>query len=242
MDKQEIIAAIKQTASENHGKPLGMEKFAKITGISVHIWRGRYWHRWNDALMEAGFEKNELSKAYDDLFMIESLISLIRKIKHFPISSEFRMEKCTNSAFPGYEAIRRLGNKEKQVYLVRQFCNENSGFSDVLELLPVKNTTIDSSEFEFSNSEEKTDGFVYIVKEQFSKHYKIGKTFDVPRRHREINLELPGELKKVHSIRTDDPSGIEAYWHKRFEDKRVKGEWFALASSDIKAFKRRKFM
>ncbi len=84
------------------------------------------------------------------------------------------------------------------------------------------------------------DGSVYMLK--LGKHYKIGKSFSVPRRHREITIELPEKPDVVHVITTDDPSGIEAYWHKRFAEKRTNGEWFALKREDINAFRRRKFM
>ncbi|MBI5071580.1 GIY-YIG nuclease family protein [Candidatus Falkowbacteria bacterium] len=241
MTKEEIILEIKRTADENGGKPLGIRKFCKLTGIPNSAWLGKYWRSWNSAIKEAGLEKNEMKKAYSNEFMIHSIILLTRKNKQFPAQSDMKIEKRINESFPSYEAIFRLGNASKRLELVRNYATDNSEYSDILQFLPdTKPTTYDDNS-EISDL-EKTDGFVYMVKEQYSKQYKIGKTFDVPRRHREIALELPGDLKKVHAIRTDDPSGIEAYWHKRFENKHTNGEWFTLTPDDIRAFKRRKFM
>jgi hypothetical protein len=74
------------------------------------------------------------------------------------------------------------------------------------------------------------------------KRYKIGKAVLVERRTDQISLQLPDNLKLVHSIRTDDAYGIEDYWHGRFLAKNTKGEWFSLSRQDIEAFKRRKFL
>jgi hypothetical protein len=87
-------------------------------------------------------------------------------------------------------------------------------------------------------------GYVYLalMKVGREKRYKIGKADIVGARTRQIAVSLPEELELIHAISTDDAYGIEGYWHRRFAEKRRGGEWFALTSDDVRAFKRRRFM
>ena len=81
-------------------------------------------------------------------------------------------------------------------------------------------------------------GYVYLLKHGSRREYKIGRTNNRLRREGEIGVELPEKIEPIHVIETDDPAGIEAYWHRRFAEKRGEGEWFDLSPDDIKAFKR----
>jgi hypothetical protein len=46
--------------------------------------------------------------------------------------------------------------------------------------------------------------------------------------------QSPCEWERIHAIKTDDPSGIEAYWHRRFAAKATeRNEWFELSSADL---------
>lgn len=231
---------IQRTAKENGGVPLGRDRFEQQTGIREADWFGRHWARWSDAVQEAGFFPNSFQDAYSDESVIQSLIGLIRELRHFPVTGELRIKRHKDKSFPNdkvfYTHFGYRGGVRKAVI---EYCRTHPGFDDVLALSAA--TTSNGNE---SVAREKVQarvvGFVYLMK--YGKHYKIGKTNATGRREYELAIQLPEKPRTIHVIKTDDPDGIEEYWHKRFASKRGNGEWFELDQYDLQAFKSRKFM
>jgi hypothetical protein len=235
MEKEEILAEIRRTAEENGGKPLGTRTFEKETGIGVYDW-ARYWARFGDAQKEAGFTPNQLKSAYDEEYLITKAISIIRELNKFPIFKEIRIARIANPEIPDATVFQtRFGSKVEFARKIVKFCESKTGFDDVIELCkPVVDAPSPKTTKEPDVNERL--GEVYLFKS--GRHYKIGMTKDTVRRGSELRIQLPERMDLIHSIKTDDPSGIEAYWHRRFASKRMNGEWFDLNSADIKAFKR----
>jgi Meiotically Up-regulated Gene 113 (MUG113) protein len=231
--RQEIVEEIKRTAKKNGGKPLGTNRFEKETGIKPYDW-GQYWARFSDAQKEAGFAPNQLQGAHPDEFLIKKIISLARKLEKFPTSREIRLERSTDAEFPSMDAFNRLGVKDQLVAKTMEYCEANDGYDDVVGLC--RAMLKEPKEEENGNDDNINIGEVYLFKS--GRYYKVGKTTDTVRRGSELRIQLPEKLDLIYSIKTDDPSGVEAYWHRRFETKRMNGEWFDLSSADIRAFKR----
>ena len=239
MDRDFILSEIRRAAAENGGQPLGIARFEELTGITMSSWRGRFWATWGEATTDAAIQPGRMNEAFESDFLLTLLAELARSCGRFPTYAETRMARAKDKNFPDHKVFDRFGSKAERIEALRRFVSEREEFADVLPLLP---TATDGGGVPQSAniSAELGDGFVYMMK--LGKAYKIGKTFSVPRRHREIALELPQKPDVVHTIRTDDPDGIEAYWHRRFDAKRTNGEWFALDAADVRAFKRRRFM
>src|SRR6478736_4701101 len=154
-------------------------------------------------------------------------------------SHQRSLSRRTDKNFPSKEVFSRFGGKAELIVRLREFCSAR-GEHEIADLCGGGQDAVEPSNNRIETTSNVADGYVYMLKH--GKHYKIGKTFSVPRRHREIALELPEKPDIVHTIRTDDPTGIEAYWHSRFASKRTNGEWFELTREDVQAFKKRKFM
>lgn len=239
MNKQHIISEIKRTTEENGGVPLGKDRFQKETGIKFSDWYGKIWVRWGDALVEAGYEPNTFKGSYDDEYVIEKLILLIRELDRYPVAGELRIKANNDKDFPTHNVFSRVGRKAELAQKVIRYCSKQNGFDEVIKICePIAKAQ--KQEPEVSEKDTFSVGYVYLMKSGL--YYKLGRSNSVERRKYEIGIKLPEDLKIVHTIKTDDPSGIEAYWHKRFEKKRKRGEWFDLTVSDTNAFKRRKFM
>ncbi|WP_375415944.1 GIY-YIG nuclease family protein [uncultured Hymenobacter sp.] len=237
MTKEFIISEIIRTAETNGGKPLGKQRFYQETGLKESDWYGKYWARWGDAVGAAGFEPNVLNPAFDSDFILKKLAELVAELSRFPSSGDLRIKATNDKSFPSHNSFNRYGSKSALIAAFKKYCAENNA-TILLQYCGAESSEV----IELSNDSNPSEqnGNVYLYKS--GKHYKIGRTNNLERREREIKLQLPLEAELVHRIATDDAVGIERYWHKRFADRRLNGEWFNLTSADVRAFKRRKFM
>ena len=222
--KREILELIARTAKDNGGVPLGSARFRSETGIKETDWCGKYWARWGDALIEAGFSPNAFQQAYNSDFMMEKLAMLARELGRFPTSREIQLQTRFDKTFPNKKTFQRLGSKATLAETLSQFCTSRAGYEDVGELCAALFKKVESSSRVIDKSDAEVFGSVYLLKS--GRHFKIGRSNAVGRRERELQIQLPEKAALVHSINTDDPAGIEAYWHRRFESKRGNGEWF----------------
>lgn len=238
MDKQHILNEIRRTAEQNGGKPLGRKRFAKETGITEVDWAGVYWVRWNEVVQEAGYKPNSMRAAYDNDLLFGKLADFISELGHYPVRNELRIRARNDLDFPNESTFQRLGKRSDIARKVIGYCLDRGGLHDVIEICqPIAAKAKEEKE---SVTTADTDGYVYLMKS--GKYYKIGFTNSLDRRQYEIGMQLPQGIEPIHSIRTDDPSGIEAYWHHRFRGMRMNGEWFNLTLKDVAIFKKRKFM
>lgn len=232
--KQHIIEAIRRTAKINGGIPLGVDRFQKETGINQYACH-KFWPNFSEALREAGFKPNAFQAAHDIEFLIESVVALMREIGRFPTDADLVGKRSRDSQFPSPGSVNKLGRKKERAEKIFEYAKQKK-YDDVAALCGKVVENFKEDENSDDSSSSQILGEVYLCKS--GRFYKIGKTNNLVRRGKELRIQLPERIDLIHSIKTVDPSGVETYWHKRFEAKRKQGEWFELTSTDIKEFKR----
>lgn len=231
-----ILNEIRRLAAENGGQPPGSAAFSKVTGIRIHQWRGVHWLTWGEAVREAGFEPNSPPASYSNDYLLEKLAAAARHFNAIPNTIQMKMYRRTDPSFPARQTFDgKFASRSDMLRQLRNWAIAHANYADVAAMFP--------PELENKAEEEAArtkDGYVYLIK--WGEIYKIGRGQDLEKRVKQVRTGLPESGELVHAIRTDDPPGIEAYWHRRFADKRTEnGEWFRLNRADIAAIKRRRF-
>jgi hypothetical protein len=238
--KYRILAEIKRQAEANNGRALGEEAFRKETGIQRSAWWPLLWVNWGDAIQEAGLPRNVFTTAIDEKLLLEKYARLARSLGRMPVHGELRRQKAVDSSFPTDQVFfRRYGGKNNLVKAMLEYCEASPEFGDVASLCRAYlEETATIPRRAAGASSETVVGYVYLIKS--GRHHKIGRTNSIGRREWELGIKIPIPPKTIHFIETDDPVGVEAYWHRRFAEKRGEGEWFNLTAEDVAAFKRGK--
>lgn len=234
-----ILDEIRRTAEANGGQALGRVRFIEATGITGYD-LGRYWAKFGDAVKEAGYEPQPYQQAFDMDRLVGAYATVVRRLGHVPTQAELRLECGNDPALPHDATFRRLGTtKHSLLQAVVDHLSEQPDNADVrgicqaaLDATPARATP------EPPLDGATTVGVVYLIKGRGGE-YKLGRTgLDADRRRAQLSTGSAVELEIVHEIKTDDPAGVEAYWHRRFADRRLRGEWFKLTAADVRAVKR----
>ena len=236
IDRSIILSEIQRLASANGGKAPGFRLFTSETGISQGQWYGIHWAKWSDALTDAGFGPNEKQGKFDSETVLKKVGAFALDLGSIPTNPEMKIRRRADASFPNPKTVAsHFGSKSELVLALQKLGERDVAFRPLLEMIPAAITEMPNSHA----SHRKSDGWVYLLKSGVN--FKIGRGEQLERRVKQIATAMPDATVLAHAIQTDDPVGIEAYWHRRFADKRLNGEWFKLDPSDVAAFKRRKF-
>ncbi|PKR77830.1 hypothetical protein CEY16_07835 [Halalkalibacillus sediminis] len=80
--------------------------------------------------------------------------------------------------------------------------------------------------------------YVYFIKESGMNRIKIGKAIDPEQRIKELSTGSAHNYEIVHLIKSENPYKTENLFHKYFNEKRCKGEWFDLSEKELRWIQR----
>lgn len=232
--REQILAEFKRVTAKNAGRPLGQRAFEKL--IPNRFWRYK-WESYGALCRDAGFPANSRPSRHADDALLAALIPFVRARRKFPTYREQAVERHNNNAFPSPNSlISHFGSQAGATTALLAYSRQRPNLGDIVEILTAGENR---SQTGGMTVPDPVVGFGYVYLFKYSqKRYKVGKSDSPPNRHAAL-----GRPEIIHFIRTDDPDGIEKYWHERFKERDLGHEMFALTLADVNAFKlRKKFM
>jgi Meiotically up-regulated gene 113 len=239
MTEADITRRIAELARERGGH-ISFHAFLDSTGVSRSWLRGQPWFRsWNELLNKLDLKTKSFGVSrIPSTAVAKSITNLIMRIERWPTDDDIRQERFNDPLFPSINVVRPIRKTGELARLIVAIGDSDPAYRKASNIARQQVQNISTEVHTLPD--EKIRGYVYLLRS--GRRYKIGKSNDPSRRYREVKLELPDETIQDHTIATDDPSGIEAYWHKRFASKRIRNtEFFNLDAADVRAFKRRSY-
>jgi hypothetical protein len=242
MNREQVINELQAAAAQNGGKAPGERAFQSATGVTRRdFWKAGF-SRYGEAVTAAGLTPNVLWSAPDASTLLDAVLDLAMEKERCPTTGELRVAQEEDKTFPSESSIRTLIRSRGMSLSALLLDHARSrGFEELVRILQPDVDRVAAVSRPSTVNGPKVKGYVYLVRHD--RDYKIGRSNDVARRRREIALLLPQDVEHVHIIETDDPEGIEHYWHERFKaaGRHLKGEWYRLTTEDVAAFKRRRY-
>lgn len=243
LTREDIIKKLQKYAKELGGKTPGEANFYESMNVGI-MDRKKYWPNYGELVIEAGLTPNKFDKTkYSKNKLSKLFIGIIREKNKWPTRGELDIKHYKSSTFPDSATFyKKLGLvlTGDLAQTIIEYVENKKGYEDVIEICkPFLKENAKQGDSPLMNK-----GYVYLLKSKLRNAvaYKIGRTSNIENRIKQ--LRQPSNIEEIlHHIETDDPIGVETYWHNRFEANRLypdklKDEWFKLSFSDIKAFKR----
>lgn len=156
--------------------------------------------------------------------------SAVREFQGIPKIADWKHRRFKPS-ITGY--CKKFGLRWSQMPL--EFLNWAALKPEWADVVDICRSALPAQTLDAAVAQDKI-GYVYLMKS--GSLYKIGWSESPKRREYEVDQKSPYPTKLIHEIETDDPAGVESYWHGRFRDKHKKGEFFELSPEDVTAFRR----
>jgi len=241
-----FLAQLRAAVERNGGRPPGERRFYKDTGLTKNdLWKAGY-DTYGAACKAVGHQPNPLQQQLSDEDLFRPLAALTGELGRFPPKGAFEVRRKRDSQFPSWDAFKRRERQGPETTLreaLAAWCRKTGEFENILPLLETgKTTTPPTGPRRLTRG--VVNGYVYLMRYGSSGAvYKVGLTDNVHRRHSQLSMMAPQDMRIVHAIPTDDPPGIERYRLERFAPKLVKGkkEIFRLTQDDVAAFKSRTY-
>lgn len=87
---------------------------------------------------------------------------------------------------------------------------------------------------EFKNKRINKTVYVYLMVDDYTNLYKIGKSNNVHFREKTLLSQTP-KIRLIHYF--NRPDYLESDLHKKYKSQRVRGEWFELTQEDVEFIK-----